>query len=51
VKDSLRKLAEIKRKAVLVGGSDHFKIWAGERYDKLPARPMTLEDAAKALGI
>ena len=51
VKDALRKLAAIKRKAVLVGCSDHFKIWSAERYAELPQRPMTLEDAARILGI
>jgi MraZ protein len=51
IKDALRKTAEIKRKAVLVGCSDHFKIWSAERYLQLPARAMTIEDAAKLLGI
>ena len=51
VKEALRKMASIKRKAVLVGCSDHFKIWGAERYAELPARAMTLEEAARILGI
>lgn len=51
VKDSLRRRATIKRKAVLVGCGDHFKIWSEERYAEQPPRAMTLEDAARILGI
>ena len=51
LKDSLRKAVGIKRKSVLVGCSDHFKIWAAEKYAELTQREITLEDAAKILGI